>query len=115
MRPSLYLPWRQRTVAHAAVAAFGDWRSECAAVWASSRQWVGARREEEPSAFSDHRSALGREERAAKRFARLMRRGDAGQPALELRGRVLEGRSNLRAVRLLDERVLIDREVAGGL
>ena len=65
---------RQRTLADAAVAAYGEWRSECAAVRASYRQWVGARREEEPSAFSDYRSALDREERAAKRFARLMRR-----------------------------------------
>ena len=33
-----------------------------------------ARREEERSAFFDYRSALDREERAAKHFARLMRR-----------------------------------------
>ena len=74
MRPSLHLSWRQRALAHAAVTAYGQWRSECASVRASYRQWVGARREEEPSAFSDYRFALDREDRAAKRFARLMRR-----------------------------------------
>src|SRR5437588_653660 len=75
MRPSLHLTWRQRTLADAALGAYSEWRSECAAVRASYRRWVGTRGEEEPSAFSDYRSALDREERAAKHFARLMRRG----------------------------------------
>jgi hypothetical protein len=74
MRLSLHLTRRQRTLADAALAAYSEWRSECAAVRASYRRWVGARGEEERSAFSDYRSALDREERAAGRFARLMRR-----------------------------------------
>ena len=74
MRLTLHLTWRSRTVADAALAAYSDWRSECADVRISYRRWVRARREEEPSAFSDYRSALDREERAAKHFARLMRR-----------------------------------------
>jgi len=45
MRLTLHLTWRSRTVADAALAA-----------------------------FSDYRCALDREERAAKHFARLMRR-----------------------------------------
>jgi hypothetical protein len=74
MRLGLNFSWRQRTVADAALAAYSEWRSECAAVRASYRRWVGTRGEEEPSAFSDYRSALDREERAAGQFARLMRR-----------------------------------------
>jgi hypothetical protein len=74
MRLSLDFSWRQRMLADAAVVAYSEWRSECAAVRASYRRWVGARGEEEPSAFSDYRSALDREEHAAKHFARLMRR-----------------------------------------
>ena len=74
MRLPLHLTWRSRTVADAALAAYSEWRSECAAVRVSYRRWVCARGEEAPSAFSDYRSALDREERAAKHFARLMRR-----------------------------------------
>jgi hypothetical protein len=74
MRLRLNFSWRQRMLADDAVGAYSDWRGECAAVGASYRQWVGARREEERSAFSDYRSALDREEHAAKRYARLMRR-----------------------------------------
>jgi hypothetical protein len=61
-------------LADAAVAAYSEWRGECVAVRASYRQWAGARREEESSAFIDYRSALDREEHAAERYARLMRR-----------------------------------------
>ena len=75
MRLSLHMTWRQRTLADSALAAYSEWRSECAAVRVGYRRWVGAPREEEPSAFSDYRSALDREERAAEHFARLMRRG----------------------------------------
>jgi hypothetical protein len=74
MRHTLHLSWRSRMLADAALAAYSEWRSECAAVRASYRRWVGTRGEEEPSAFSDYRSALDREEHAAKRYARLMRR-----------------------------------------
>src|SRR2546421_7167562 len=82
MRLSLNFSWRQRMLADAAVAAYSEWRGECAAVRASYRQWTGARREEERSAFSDYRSALDREEQAAKHFARLMRRaGHLGKTA----------------------------------
>ena len=70
----LNFSWRPRMLADAAVAAYSEWRSECAAVGASCRQWVGARREEERSAFSDYRCALDREEHAAERYARLTRR-----------------------------------------
>ena len=74
MRLKLQTSWRREPLADAALAAYSEWRSECAAVRASYRRWVGTRGEEEPSAFSDYRSALDREERAAKHFARLMRR-----------------------------------------
>jgi hypothetical protein len=69
-------------LAGAEVAAYSEWRSECAAVRASYRQWAGAHREEERSAFSNYRSALDREGHAAKHFARLMRRaGHLGKTA----------------------------------
>jgi hypothetical protein len=74
MRLNLNFSWRQRMLADAAVAAYREWRGECAAVRTSYRQWTGAGRQEERSAFSDYRSALDREEHAAKRYARLMRR-----------------------------------------
>ena len=85
MRLSFHLTRRQRTLADATLAAYSEWRGECAAVRASYRRWAGARREEEPSAFNDYRSALDREERAAKQFARLMRRaGDLAETGIAL-------------------------------
>jgi hypothetical protein len=74
MRLGLNFSWRQRMLADAAVAAYSEWRGECGAVRASYRQWAGARREEKRSAFIDYRSALDREEHAAKRYAKLIRR-----------------------------------------
>ena len=74
MRLSFHLTRRQRTLPDAALDAYREWRGECAAVRASYQRWAGARREEESSAFNDYRSALDREECAAKQFARLMRR-----------------------------------------
>jgi len=58
-------------LAGAEVAAYSEWRSECAAVRASYRQWARAHRAEERSAFGDSRSAHDREEHAAERYARL--------------------------------------------
>jgi hypothetical protein len=43
MRLSLNFSWRQRALADAALAAYSEWRSECAAVRASYRRWVGTR------------------------------------------------------------------------
>ena len=86
MRLGVYFSWRERMLADAAVVAYREWRGECAAVRASYRQWAGARREEERSAFSDYRSALDREEHAAGRYARLMRRaGHLDETAVALR------------------------------
>ena len=85
MRLTLHLTWRSRTVADAALAAYSEWRSECAAVRVSYRRWVCARGEEAPSAFSDYRSALDREEHAAKRYAKLIRRaGHLGKTGVVL-------------------------------
>src|SRR5690348_1805334 len=74
MRLTRNLSWRRRMFAGAAAAAYCEWRTECAAVRASYRAWMGARGEEEQFAFSDYRSALDREEHAANRYARLTRR-----------------------------------------
>jgi hypothetical protein len=74
MRLNMNFSWRQRMLVNAAVVAYSEWRRESAAGRASYQRWAGARRQEERSAFSDYRSALDREEHAAERYARLMRR-----------------------------------------
>jgi hypothetical protein len=85
MRLSLHFSWRRGMLADAAVSAYSEWRDACAAVRASYRQWAGARREEERSAFIDYQSALDREEHAAKRYARLVRRaGHLGKTGVVL-------------------------------
>jgi len=40
MRLRLNFSWRQRMLADDAVAAYSEWRGECAAVGASYRQWT---------------------------------------------------------------------------
>lgn len=54
--------------------AYGEWRSECYAVRDAYRLWICARALDERSAFVAYTAALDREERAAMRYARLIRR-----------------------------------------
>ena len=79
---------RRRARVDAAVAAYRQWHSERDAVRAAYRVWVAASAFAEPLAFEAYQSALD-EERAAKTYARLIRRvrhltetGLAHQPAL---------------------------------
>jgi hypothetical protein len=65
---------RERARVDAAVAAYREWTNECSAVRNAYRRWVGASALEEPSAFVAYHAALDREEHAAKRYARVMRR-----------------------------------------
>ena len=70
---------RQRAAVDATVAAYSDWRRECAAVRNAYRSWASARAVDKSLAFVAYNAALDREERAAKLFARLLRR--SGQVA----------------------------------
>jgi hypothetical protein len=67
----------------AVVIAYAEWTSECAAVRNAYRQWRAASVVEESIAFDAYNAALDREEHAAKRYARRVRRaGYLGDPAL---------------------------------
>jgi hypothetical protein len=65
---------RKRTLVDDAVAAYTQWRDECAAVRNAYRRWLGASAVRKRLAFEDYNAALDREERAARRYARLMGR-----------------------------------------
>lgn len=74
---------RQRALVDAAVAAYTQWRGECAAVRNAYRMWKSASAFDRPLAFDAYNAALDREEGAAKRYARLMRRaGRLTEPGL---------------------------------
>lgn len=87
MRRRITRTARQRALLDAAMGAYGEWRAECVEVRNAYRRWKGARAGEEPPAFTAYTAALDREEHAAKRYARVMRR--AGHP--------LEGRTRRSA------------------
>jgi hypothetical protein len=63
---------RRRALVDGAMAAYTQWREECAAVRAAYRRWIRAGAAERPYAFADYNAALDREERAARRYARFM-------------------------------------------
>ena len=63
---------RRRARVDAVVAAYMQWRSERDAVRATYRGWIAASASTEPLAFHAYRTALDREERAAKTYAELM-------------------------------------------
>ena len=65
---------RQRAVVDATVAAYSNWRGECAAVRNAYRSWASARVVDKPLAFVAYNAALDREEGAANLYARLLRR-----------------------------------------
>jgi hypothetical protein len=65
---------RRRAAVEAAVAAYSQWRGECAAVRRAYRRWASASAVDEPLAFNAYAAALDREQRAATLYARLMRR-----------------------------------------
>jgi hypothetical protein len=65
---------RERAVVENTVAACTQWREECDAVRNAYLRWLGASVARKTNAFDDYRGALDREERAARRDARLMGR-----------------------------------------
>jgi hypothetical protein len=65
---------RRRALVDGAVAAYSQWRGECAAVRQAYRWWIAASAAEKPFAFAGYNAALDREERAARRYAVLMGR-----------------------------------------
>jgi hypothetical protein len=74
---------QQRALVGAAVTAYAQWRSECAAVRAAYRRWVAAGAGDNVCAFYAYNDALDREEHAANRYAQLMSRaGDMPETAL---------------------------------
>jgi hypothetical protein len=68
---------RRRSLVDAAATAYAQWRSECAAVRGAYHRWVAAGAGDKASAYHAYNDALDREEHAAQRYARLIRR--AGQ------------------------------------
>ena len=74
---------RRRALLDAAVTAYAQWRSECAAVRGAYHRWVGAGAGDNAFAFYAYNDALDREEHAAKRYARLISRaGEIPETAL---------------------------------
>lgn len=58
---------RRRALIDGTVAAYTQWRRECAAVRNAYRRWVAASAVQKPFAFDDYNAALDREEHAASR------------------------------------------------
>ena len=74
---------RRRALGDAAVTAYAQWRSECAAVRGAYHRWVAAGAGDSAPAFYASNDALDREEHAAKRYARLISRaGEIPETAL---------------------------------
>ena len=65
---------RERALVEEAVAAYSQWRQECAAVRSAYCGWVGARSAHKRIAFDDYHAALDREERAAAHYAQQIGR-----------------------------------------
>src|SRR3954470_21117720 len=61
-------------VLEATIGAYVDWREERAMVWDTYNRWTSAPLADGPVAFRDYRTALDREERAARVYADLMAR-----------------------------------------
>jgi hypothetical protein len=91
----------QKRRVDAAMDAYVDWREACAAVRDAYRGWDIAAREDAGFAFVAYLATLDREERASRRYARLITGFDRldGQDAEALLGPGL-----LRAERVTDER-----------
>jgi hypothetical protein len=72
------------------VAAYVDWREECAFVWGAYQRWSSAPVPDRPVAFSAYRAALEREEHASRVYADLITRLAASeQPPTGIAGAVL--------------------------
>jgi len=57
----------------AVIDLYVRWREECVALHAAYDRWIGAQREDRPSAYAAYNAALDREERAGDVYAELIR------------------------------------------
>jgi hypothetical protein len=74
---------RRRALVDAAVAAYIEWRRQCAAVRDAYQWWATTSAVDKPFAFDAYQAAVDGEEGAAKLYARLMRRvGHLGEDIL---------------------------------
>jgi hypothetical protein len=65
---------RQKHIVDEAVIAYVEWRAECLEVWNAYGWWASAPLEDVRRAHAAYRTALDREEAAAKVYAGLMKR-----------------------------------------
>jgi hypothetical protein len=63
-------PWRH--LVDEMVAAYAEWREECANVRAAYDRWSCADAADEPLAFGAYQSALDKEEKASQEYAALV-------------------------------------------
>jgi hypothetical protein len=91
----------QKLRVDAAMDAYVDWREACAAVRDAYRDWDIAVREDAGFAFMAYLATLDREERAARRYGRLI----MGIETLQAQdAETLLGPGVLRGERVTDER-----------
>jgi len=64
---------RRRADIDAVLAAYSDWKRECAAVRDAYGRWGRLAKRDARYGFAAYRAALDREERAADSYARLLR------------------------------------------
>ena len=75
---------RQKHIVDEAVIAYVEWREECFEVWNAYGWWGSAPAEDVRRAHAAYRTALDREEAAAKVYAGLMKRvGDLVETGLD--------------------------------
>jgi hypothetical protein len=65
---------QRRRLMTQALDAYAGWRDQCGAVDLAYRRWAAARGHEAAVWYSAYSAALVREERAAERYAQLIRR-----------------------------------------
>jgi hypothetical protein len=65
---------QRRRLMDQATDAYAGWRDQCGAVERAYRYWASARGRDAATWYNAYSAALDREERAAERYARLIRR-----------------------------------------
>jgi|GEM_PF-1608689 len=73
MTPITMRPQRRR-LANEAVDAYAGWRDQCRAVELAYSHWASVRGDDATAWYTAYSAALDGEERAAERYARLIRR-----------------------------------------
>jgi hypothetical protein len=65
---------QRRRLMNQAMDAYAGWRDQCGTVERAYRHWTSARGRDAAAWYTAYAAALDREERAAERYARLVRR-----------------------------------------